>query len=274
MNEIKVVVHPAADIYTNMAVDEALFRTVKKNTSVTLLRIYRNKNHSVTLGYFQSAECLDVEFLKKNSIEYVRRITGGRAVLHGDDLIFSIVGTIDSSIFHSSISRTTKNVAKVIKKAFANLGVDVDASVRTTIKKGDTIQNFHCFNSLTKNEILIGNKKIVGFALKKRAETFLLQGSIMLDLDRRLYSNIIKGSVGADISDTVTCLNDCAVEGVLADDLTDALLTAFAAEGMTPRSGDLSSDEWSLAEELRKKKYMDSTWNNNPKKYTEEGINV
>ena len=71
-----------SDSFTNMALDEAILIGLQKGVSLPLLRIYKWNPPTITIGYFQKADDVDFEHIKGDGIGIVRRLTGGRAVLH------------------------------------------------------------------------------------------------------------------------------------------------------------------------------------------------
>src|SRR3989338_6905565 len=86
----------------NMAIDEALL-----TSKMPVLRFYRWKQAGLSLGYFQDIKDINVNFCKKNNIDIVRRITGGKTVLHDKELTYSFV--IDVSEIQSISEHAQKS---------------------------------------------------------------------------------------------------------------------------------------------------------------------
>ena len=74
----------------NMAVDDYLFRSLGEEPQTTV-RFYSWLKPTASLGYSQKVErVLDLEYCKQNGIDVVRRITGGKMVLHFRELTYSV----------------------------------------------------------------------------------------------------------------------------------------------------------------------------------------
>ena len=105
------------DAYTNMAIDEALLQS-----EAPVLRFYRWRPPAISIGYFQKLEEeIDLEECKRQGIDYVRRITGGKAVLHDKELTYSFV--ISQDLMPKSIIESYKIISKAILIALGNLGL-------------------------------------------------------------------------------------------------------------------------------------------------------
>ncbi len=75
----------------NMAVDEAMMRALNAGESPPSLRLYQWDGYAISVGRFQSIErTMRVEQAAREGLPIVRRVTGGRGILHGDDLTISI----------------------------------------------------------------------------------------------------------------------------------------------------------------------------------------
>src|SRR3989338_7817676 len=75
--------------FMNMAIDEALMHSTGDEV---VLRVYRWKPAGLSLGYFQNAsQEIDIENCRKNKVDIVRRLTGGKAVLHDKEVTYSFV---------------------------------------------------------------------------------------------------------------------------------------------------------------------------------------
>jgi lipoate-protein ligase A len=79
----------------NMAVDDAILTSVSGRDSLPTLRLYGWALPCLSLGYGQRAREADVARLAERGWEIVRRPTGGRAILHTDELTYSLALPID-----------------------------------------------------------------------------------------------------------------------------------------------------------------------------------
>ena len=154
----------------NMAVDEYLFRKFLKGESLPVLRFYGFEPPAVTLGFHQKR-------VPKPLASYpaVNRPTGGRAVLHDGDLVYSVVASYEDGYFAGTIYDTYRKISELIVEAMREFGLDAELSQGAPKRHSDL-----CFDSTTKYEITIRGKKVVGAAQVRRKTAFLEQGSIQL----------------------------------------------------------------------------------------------
>ncbi len=271
MYDLRVVTLPPVDIFTNMAIDEALLLCCNDTITNGTLRVYAANKHSLSIGYFQSIAGLDFDYMKRNDIDYVRRITGGRAVLHGDEMTFSFAADTRSPFYHPSITKITAAFADIIRKFLAKIGIDTDIAPASNIKRGSDSKRFHCFSASTRNELLAGGRKIVGYALKKSKDSFLLQGSIPIKINKEIYLNIMKGYKDMSALDKIACVRDCTGEDIGFEDMRKLFARTFAENGYNIVSGGLSEKELALYDKLAAKKYRSALWNNDPGRYNADG---
>ena len=91
---IRILNTPRCSAAFNMAVDEALFNARGRDPGLMTLRIYSWNPPAVSLGYGQEVEGeIDPGQCDRYGIELVRRITGGRAVLHDQELTYSLIAS-------------------------------------------------------------------------------------------------------------------------------------------------------------------------------------
>jgi len=245
-----------------MAADEALFLSAEDNCAGGTLRVYQADDVSMTIGCFQKISGLDTDFLRKRDIKYVRRITGGRTVLHGDDITFSFVADARSPLYAGSITGITAAFSKIVQKFLRSISIDVSVSTKTNLDRETT--DAFCFNTYTKNELLVNDKKIVGFALKRTDDSFLLQGSIPVKLDHDLLRKIFCAGSHATDGGSVTCIQECLSDVPDFGSLKDAFLDAFKGDGFALKEGALSDKESAAAKRLITEKYSSPKWNDNP----------
>jgi len=163
----------------NMAIDEYLLRKFLSDGGMPSIRFYGFDPVSVTLGYHQNR----VPGIFKR-YPAVKRPTGGRAVLHKGDLVYSVVGSHQEGYFAGSIFETYKKIASLIVRAFRRHGFDAELSAGSPQSHTEL-----CFDSTTRYEITLNGKKIVGAAQVRRKNAFLEQGSIQFfEVDREILS--------------------------------------------------------------------------------------
>ena len=191
----------------NMAVDEELLARAQTGEAVPVLRFYGWNPPAVSLGRFQHIEsAVNADACRRHGFDIVRRITGGRAVLHHRELTYSIIARIDNPLFPSSVLGTYKVIAAGLLVGLKNLGISaemISRGGRHTALVEKKPKDSACFCSPSWYEILVNNKKIVGSAQRRTRGAFLQHGSILIDYDPRLEAEVIPGGCSGDV---VTCI--------------------------------------------------------------------
>jgi lipoate-protein ligase A len=135
----------------NMAVDEELLARVQSGVNIPVLRFYSWDPPAVSLGRFQKIEtAVDVRACKRLGIDIVRRITGGRAVLHLHELTYSIVAPLDDPHFPPTVLGTYKVIAGGLLAGLRNLGIEAEIVSRSGRHAGlvkDNTKGPSCFSS-------------------------------------------------------------------------------------------------------------------------------
>jgi lipoate-protein ligase A len=180
----------------NMAVDEALLEAVGRNEVLPTLRLYAWEPACLSLGYAQPSGEADQERLQSRGWDLVRRPTGGRAILHIDELTYSIVGPQDEPRLAGSVLESYRNLSAALLHALQLLSIPAQAlpkaedakRAKPETKPGMTSsqQNPICFEAPSNYEITVQGKKLIGSAQARRKEGVLQHGSLPLygDLTR------------------------------------------------------------------------------------------
>src|SRR2546425_4777571 len=162
----ELIVDGSIDGATNMAIDAALLDEVDNSTDArTVLRFYQWRRPTMSLGRNQKIEkAVDAEYCNANGIDIVYRPTGGRAVLHDDELTYAVISN-DSSCFGDTIYGNYKRVSEALCLGYQNLGVRAVLAPDTrkpsiSNKDGDA----PCFLSPSRYELMVDSRKIVGSA--------------------------------------------------------------------------------------------------------------
>jgi len=166
----------------NMAVDDFLFRSLSSEPQ-TFLRFYGWERPTVSLGYSQDIrKVVDVEYCQKNGIDIVRRMTGGKLVLHHKEVTYSLCSS-DKEIFTSTLAESYRLISQALIWGFEKMGLKsylADAPPNSYVRG-----NLPCFSYPARNEIEIEGRKIVGSAQKRTGSKFIQHGSIPLEEDER-----------------------------------------------------------------------------------------
>jgi lipoate-protein ligase A len=219
---------PNLGIY-NMSVDEELLARAQAGGGNPVLRFYGWEPPAVSIGRFQKIEdAVNAAACRHHGFDIVRRITGGRAVLHRQELTYSIVSRTDTPLFPHTVLGTYKVIAAGLLAGLKNLGIHAEMVSRSDrhahlVKKGS--KDPACFSSPSWYEIVVNNKKIIGSAQRRLSGAFLQHGSILIGYDPDLEAEVISGSGAGSF---VTCIQHELKRTVSIDDVKQAFLAGFS----------------------------------------------
>jgi lipoate-protein ligase A len=182
----------------NMTLDERLLEDMALHGGVPVLRFYTWDPPAVSLGRFQpEATSVDRAACRDRGIDVVRRVTGGRAVLHHRELTYSIVSPVESGLFPNDVIGSYKVIAQGLLAGLRLLGVPAEMagpSVTAVRPDGDLPA---CFATPSQYELLVNGRKIIGSAQRRLPGAFLQHGSILIEYDAALEAAVIPGG-GSD----------------------------------------------------------------------------
>jgi len=215
--------------FYNMSVDEELLARAQAGEKMPVLRFYAWNPPAVSIGRFQKIEdAVNTEACKLLGFDIVRRITGGRAVLHHTELTYSVIARTDNPLFPHTVLGTYKVIAAGLLAGLRNLGVNanmVSRSDRTAhlVKKDSKASA--CFSSPSWYEIVVQHKKIIGSAQRRLSGAFLQHGSILIGYDPALEAKVIPGGCA---DGCVTCIQQELDRTVSLNEVKQAFLTGFS----------------------------------------------
>jgi len=163
----------------NMGIDEALMASAV-SLGRPALRFYRWKGPWLSLGYAQSVDPQRLEACRRVGVGWVRRVTGGRAVLHGEDLTYAIAAR--STDLPKGLTASYELVAGALLEALRGFGLQATASGRNAGRSGGR-SAFDCFAGPARREICVDGRKLAGSAQRRAAGGVLQHGSIRLRSD-------------------------------------------------------------------------------------------
>ncbi|MGQ9705461.1 MAG: lipoate--protein ligase family protein [bacterium] len=233
----RIILDPPQDAYWNMAVDEALFISHIERNSPTTLRLYMFDKPSITYGYFQKITSDDY----KDRVR-VRRITGGGVVLHHlDQTISLVINPIDYGL------KKREDLYYAFSRALrSGLSILGDMSAYKGSVSNEKQAVYECFTEIAPEDIVVGGRKLAGYAQRRRRGFTLLQASL------RLY----KGEVDDAIS-----LEEVYSKKIGLEMVHNLILSGFKKEwGIEIYSDSLSDYERHLAEKLLDI-YSSDEWN-------------
>ena len=158
-----------------MAVDEVLMESVRDGSS-PILRFYDWEKSCLSIGYFQTFAQVNAAKCKQQSIEIVRRLTGGNALLHKDCLTYSVILPKQSALVREGVVQSFHRITQPFSMALHDLGIPITSASES----GTTTGSFDCLATLNPSEIGLGTRKIFGSAQTRRRGIVLQHGSLIL----------------------------------------------------------------------------------------------
>ncbi len=253
----------------NMALDEAILTACEAGTAPPTLRVYGWRPPALSLGYAQRVHKeVNTDACQRYGIDIVRRPTGGRAVLHDDEVTYSVVMPIDLHDGARTLTEHYHLIGQALAAALTHLGLSVRLARPQRAVKERQASSPACFAALSRYELSVEGKKLVGSAQKRGQQALLQHGSIPLSLDRqRLFQclRVLPDQHHALVEEaytTMTAVDEATAVSIGAADVHEALRHGFATTLDAPIvEGDITPQEWHTACELDATKYATTTWN-------------
>ena len=208
----------------NMQIDSDLLdNAILQKTKEPVFRLYGWSPACISLGRNQKDDFIDTEFLAQNNIDVVRRLTGGRALLHDNEITYSFVCPTSYLKNGENVVESYKEISQILIDAFAKLGIELDFGGEKKYKG----HKDYCMLVSTGADLCYKGKKLIGSAQFRKTfapspqpspsrgegvipmfsemptcvappsrgegEKYILQhGSILYDYDRELLEKIFK----------------------------------------------------------------------------------
>jgi len=267
MSEWRIIEDGPGNAAWNMAVDEAIAESCRRELVPPTIRFYAWTRPALTIGYFQKAERdLDQTVCHKEEISIVRRVTGGRAVLHGDDLTYSVASGAHGAELPDTIRGSFLAISRGFIQGLYHLGVEADA-VRAPAK--ETGRSPLCFMSTSLYEITCQGRKIIGSAQRRWKDGMLQQGSLLLGFNPEAYYKFFRfpdetrrERIIQESRSRVIGLGDLVPTRMTPEMIVRRIATGFEqALGLTLKPAGLTPLEHERAEQLARTKYAADSWN-------------
>lgn len=192
---MKIIPYKTRTGKENMQIDSDLLDfAIKNELKEPIFRLYGWEPACVSLGRNQKDDFLDYELLKSKNIDVVRRLTGGRALLHDKEITYSFICPESFLQNGSHIVSSYKEISQILIDKFKKLGIDLDFGASKPIKT----RFDYCMLISTGADLCYKEKKLIGSA-QCRSHGYILQhGSILYDYDKKLLEEIFKEKVSTD----------------------------------------------------------------------------
>ena len=236
--------------YRNMAIDWAVLKANSEGKIPPTVRFYTWKPSAISIGYFQSLnEEIDIDICKKYGVDYVRRITGGGAVYHENELTYSIVIPESHPQIPKNIMESYGRICGAIIKGLKHLSIES--------------------SYVPINDIIVDGKKISGNAQTRKSKTVLQHGTVLTDVDvdkmfslLRVPDEKIKDKLIADVKQRVTSIKHILGEEVTFAKVAQAMKVGFEEEfNIELEEGSLTKQELEDTLRFEKEYFSTKEWN-------------
>jgi lipoate-protein ligase A len=256
-----------------MAIDEAILTAVAEGRSQSTLRFFAWEPPCLSIGYNQAADEVDIARCQQAGVDFVRRPTGGRAILHIDELTYSIVAPQDEPRVVGGVVESYRRLRAGLVRGLRLLGVDVaqaEAGHGTVAPIGqDADVSAACFDAPSAYEVTAGGKKLVGSAQVRRRGAVLQHGSLPLQGDiTRICRYLVVPSeerrqeLRQELRARATSLELVLGRVVPLAQVAEALVRGFSeALNLHLEPGEVSQHEMALVQQFRGEKYTAKAWN-------------
>lgn len=269
----------------NMAVDEAIMMHVARNSVPPTFRLYGWTPPALSLGRLQSFNRdVDLENCSRLGVDVVRRPTGGRAVLHDNEVTYSLIISENDPILPPDLRDSFYLATEGIVKGLTSLGAEAEIQgsrlagslseagrreLRARPGEDQGIQSGACFDSPSWYEVVSDGKKLVGSAQARLNGVFLQHGSILITIDAQKVCQVLRyDSPDAREQASVHLLKQAtSIETILGHSVSFAEVEGAIISGMREHiypiellEGRLLPEELSLARDLISGKYASDAW--------------
>jgi len=268
----RLLIDETADAAWNMAADEAMLLSLASGEALPTLRFYTWKPAAISLGYFQRADAeIDRTACARQGISVVRRLTGGRAVLHDLEVTYSLVVREGEPYIPSGVSASYLFFSRGIVAGLARLGVAAQMQTTEIEERGNarTIRSAACFDAPSQYEITVGGRKIVGSAQVRKDGVLLQHGSILLRFCPEQMTSIMRfdnetarTEMTAELSRRATDLSKAAGRKIEFAEAVEAMQAGIVEQcGLYLTRGVRTLTEERMLQKLARDKYGTEAWN-------------
>ena len=253
-----------------MAVDESIAEAAAAGDVPPTLRFYRWQCPTVSLGRFQKTTDVDEARIAENGYSLVRRATGGRAILHVNELTYSVAGPIAEPHMAGGVMDAYLRFSNALLSGLTILGLEAEqAGARA--RAGREL-SAACFEMPSAYEITAGGRKLMGSAQSRRKGYVLQHGSLPLYGDVARLVEVLalpcaaKAHLRLQLRQQAVTLADALALPSDSEKLKFPCVAAAMADGFAStleqdlEPGMLSANELRHSAELIRIRYADPAW--------------
>lgn len=257
----------------NMALDEALLYWHSENKIPPTIRFYGWNPPTLSVGYFQNIEKeINLDAVKKHGLGFVRRPTGGRGVLHDQELTYSVIVSEEHPEMPKTVTEAYRVISEGILEGFRELGLDAYFAIPRTEKEKQSLKNLRssvCFDAPSWYELVVEGRKVAGSAQTRQKGVILQHGSILLDLDEDklfdlfIYKNDrLRERMQRNFKQKAVAINELAKEKITIEEASKAFKKGFE-KGLNIHLEpyELTEEETEFVADLARTKYAADEWN-------------
>jgi len=245
---------------TNMAIDEAILRGVAEGSSPPTLRFFAWQPACLSLGQAQPAGDVDFDACRALGVDVVRRPTGGRAILHVDELTYSVAAPESEARVQGGIVESYRRLSEGLLAGLSRIGLPVRQVERPD--NHDRDQGPVCFEVPSNYEIVFDGHKLVGSAQVRKNGVVLQHGSLPLVGDIARICDVLATKPDRErVRARAITVERAIGRAVTFDSAARSMAEGFASLlNLRLEPGDLTPPERVWAEELRRDKYASDAW--------------
>jgi lipoate-protein ligase A len=246
----------------NLALDEAIFAAVSRGESPPTLRFYGWAPPALSIGYAQDRDRdVDVAACRARGIDVLRRCTGGRAVLHDREVIYSVAAPAGDRLALAGLDGSCRSVAAALVAGLRALGVP--AAVPPARPAGARAgRHPGCFASVARHEIEAGGRKIVGSAQRRAGGALLQHGSVLIEGHGTRLAALLRTGPGRAAPAPMAGIGEWLRPCPGYAPLVAALAGGFrAAWGVSLEPGAATPGEVGAARAFAAERYRSEAWN-------------
>ncbi|WP_040228728.1 lipoate--protein ligase family protein [Bhargavaea cecembensis] len=257
----------------NMALDEALLDLHSRGEIPPVIRFYEWNPPTLSIGYFQEAEkAVDLDRVREQGLGFVRRPTGGRAVLHDRELTYSVIVSESHPDMPATVTEAYRVISAGLLQGFRNVGLEAELAVPAGEEEKEALRkpkSAVCFDAPSWYELVVGGRKAAGSAQTRQKGVILQHGAIPVGLDLDKLVSVFRFSSEDKRREMKRKLEGKAVsiEGLLGRPVPVAECVEAFREGFREGLGINLSDfnptpeQEELVARLEREKYASDLWN-------------
>ncbi len=253
-----------------MALDEAIMEAVTAGSQLPTLRLYAWEPACLSLGHAQPVTDVDLPALEQRGWQLVRRPTGGRAILHTNELTYSVCAHQENPLMTGGILESYRRISLALTRGLEKLEIRANADTRYGLPEGARPNAAVCFEVPSNYEITASGKKLIGSAQARRSLGVLQHGSLPLFGDLTRITEVLKFETPGERNATARRLLDHAttVESILGvaptwENAAESLQQAFQEQIQVELvENQPSGAEIERAHCLEIEKYANPAWTN------------